>query len=232
MNKPSQILLAEDDANFGLMLKIFLEMNGYDVTLCENGQQAYEVFQKQNYDLMILDVMMPQLDGYSLAEKLATQSHKPPFVFLTAKALKKDQIRGYELGAADYLIKPFDPEILLLKVKVLLRKASSPHTQPLFFKLGQLAFDYPKRLLTGPHLSQKLSPKEAELLRLLCEKQNEVLTYEEALLKIWKNDDYFTRQSMNVFITKLRKYLGQDSQNSIEIENLHSKGFVLKGPSN
>ncbi|GAB4408703.1 MAG: response regulator transcription factor [Microscillaceae bacterium] len=231
MNKPSQILLAEDDANFGLMLKIFLEMNGFVVTLCENGQQAYEAYQKQSYDLIILDVMMPQMDGYSLAEKLATQAHKPPFVFLTAKALKEDQIRGYELGAADYLIKPFDPEILLLKVKVLLRKASLPNSQPLFFKLGHLAFDYSKRLLRGPHLNQKLSPKEAELLRLLCEKQNEVLTYEEALLKIWKNDDYFTRQSMNVFITKLRKYLGQDDQIPIEIENLHSKGFMLKVPN-
>lgn len=226
---PKQILLAEDDANFGLMLKIFLEMNGYAIELCENGEIAIGALAQKTYDLCILDVMMPKVNGFTVAQHLQEFFPQTPFVFLTAKSLKEDQIQGYKSGAVDYLIKPFDPEILLLKVKAILEiHKNNTETSKQTFEIGNFTFDYTKRLLIVDTKQQKLSPKEAELLKMLCEKNGEVLTHEEALVKIWKNDDYFTRQSMNVFITKLRKYLSLDTQNKIEIENIHSKGFLLK----
>jgi two-component system OmpR family response regulator len=222
----SRVLLAEDDTNFGMMLKIFLEMNQYEVTLCDNGEKAWQAFQLQKFDACIFDVMMPILDGFTLGEKVAQTHSQTPFIYLTAKALKDDQIKGYKIGASDYLIKPFDPEILLLKLQVLLQnKAGQASSTSPTFTLGNYTFDTATRALTIGDKHEKLSPKEAELLQLLCEKQGNILTHEEALVKIWHNDDYFTRQSMNVFITKLRRYLSQDSR--ISIENLHSKGFVL-----
>jgi len=226
MNDKTHILIAEDDENFGMMLRIYLEMNGYKVSLCKNGQLALSAFQTEQFDLCILDVMMPLLDGFTLAEKLVRSQKKTPFVFLTAKSLKEDQINGYKLGASDYLIKPFDPEILLLKLNLILQN-SDRTTAVQKFQIGNFVFDYAKRLLTLQGIGQKLSPKEAELLKLLIEKRGEVLTHEEALMKIWKNDDFFTKQSMNVFITKLRKYLHKDIEYNIQIENLHSTGFVL-----
>lgn len=230
MIKKQQILLAEDDVNFGMMLKFFLEMNGFQIMLCENGNLAVEAIRDNDFDLCILDVMMPYLDGFTVAETIVKRQKNVPFVFLTAKTFKEDQIKGYKLGASDYLIKPFDPEILLLKINVLLNKkeASSGQKSITFFQIGSFEFDYEKRLLSLGAKVEKLSPKESELLKLLCEKQGEILSHEEALIKIWKNDDYFTKQSMNVFITKLRKYLAQDADYQIEIENLHSKGFLLK----
>ncbi len=226
-NQPPHLLIAEDDANFGMMLKIYLQMHGLQITLCENGPLAVQAFQAQSFDLCILDVMMPHLDGFSVAEVIAKSGSATPFVFLTAKALKEDQIKGYQLGAVDYLIKPFDPEILLFKINVLLQKRGAPDKDNKALQIGNYVFDYEKRnLRLGPH-TEKLSPKEAELLKLLGERQGELLLHEEALLKIWQNDDYFTKQSMNVFITKLRKYLAHDPENRIEIANLHGKGFVL-----
>ncbi|TAH21395.1 MAG: DNA-binding response regulator [Cytophagales bacterium] len=226
--KKQQILLAEDDTNFGMMLKIFLEMNGFQITLCEDGNLAVQSFKENDFDLCILDIMMPHLDGFSVADTIIKSKKDIPFVFLTAKALKEDQVKGYKLGAADYLIKPFDPEILLLKIQALLKNKEGKSREITIFQLGNFTFDYEKRLLILNEKIEKLSPKEAELLKLLCERKDDILSHEEALIKIWKNDDYFTKQSMNVFITKLRKYLSQDSDYEIEIENLHSKGFVLK----
>ena len=223
-----RILIAEDDANFGMMLKIFLEMNGFAVTLCPDGERAVQAFRQSDFDLCIVDVMMPNMDGFSVAQIIAGSRKDTPFVFLTAKGLKEDQIKGYQTGASDYLIKPFDPEILLLKVNVLLRNHGQPPAEDAVYSIGSFSFDYERRTLTLGTSEQRLSPKEAELLRLLCERRNEVLRHEEALLKIWQNDDYFTKQSMNVFITKLRKYLSVDPEYLIEIENLHGKGFILK----
>lgn len=228
MIKKQQILLAEDDINFGMMLKFFLEMSGFQITLCEDGNLAVRSFEENDFDLCILDIMMPHLDGFSVAETIIKSKKDIPFIFLTAKALKEDQIKGYKLGAADYLIKPFDPEILLLKIQVLLKNKDGKSKGNTIFKIGNFTFDYEKRLLTLDEKIEKLSPKETELLKLLCERKDDVLSHEEALIKIWKNDDYFTKQSMNVFITKLRKHLKQDTDYEIEIENLHSKGFVLK----
>ncbi len=223
-----RILIAEDDANFGMMLKIFLEMNGFAITLCPDGERAAQAFRQSDFDLCILDVMMPNMDGFSVAETITGSRKDTPFVFLTAKGLKEDQIKGYQTGASDYLVKPFDPEILLLKVNVLLRNNGSPVPAETTYPIGSFAFDFERRTLALHGTEQRLSPKEAELLQLLCERRNEVLRHEEALLKIWQNDDYFTKQSMNVFITKLRKYLSVDPEYLIEIENLHGKGFILK----
>ncbi|KOY85775.1 hypothetical protein AD998_06050 [bacterium 336/3] len=223
-----RILLVEDDASFGLMLKFFLEMNSFEVVLCENGHLGIEAFHAQDFDLCILDVMMPHTDGFTVAENIHKSKKNVPFVFLTAKALKEDQVQGYKLGAADYLIKPFDPEILLLKLNALLQLKTDKTSEQKIYQIGSFSFDYEKRILNLNHQEEKLSPKEADLLKLLCDKQGEILTHEEALIKIWKNDDYFTKQSMNVFITKLRKYLSLDKSTLIEIENIHSKGFLLK----
>lgn len=227
-----RILIAEDDANFGMMLKAFLEMNGFAVTLCPDGERAVQTFRQSDFDLCILDVMMPNMDGFSVAETIAGSRKDTPFVFLTAKGLKEDQIKGYQTGASDYLVKPFDPEILLLKVNVLLRPNGQQAAEDKVYSIGSFSFDYERRTLILYGMEQRLSPKEAELLQLLCERRNEVLRHEEALLKIWQNDDYFTKQSMNVFITKLRKYLAADPEYLIEIENLHGKGFILKMEKN
>ncbi len=222
------ILLAEDDANFGMMLKIFLEMNGFEVALCPDGEQALSVFRQGRFDLCILDVMMPQMDGFSAAEQMFDGNRHVPFVFLTAKGLKEDQLKGYQIGAADYLVKPFDPEILLWKIKALLRRNNPAAPEETAGAIGSYIFDYERRTLSLNGAVQRLSPKEAELLRLLNSKAGDVLLHQEALLQIWQNDDYFTKQSMNVFVSKLRKYLADDPDWRIEIENLHGKGFVLK----
>ena len=221
------IVLVEDDANFGMMLKVFLEMNGYEVDLCADGKAALEALQGKTYTLGIFDVMMPAMDGYTLAEQVVQRYPSMPFIYLTAKALKEDQITGYKLGAKDYLIKPFDPEILLLKINVVLQSQESKPADHHLYELGSFTFDASKRLLTLGSKTQKLSPKEAGLLQLLCEKQGELLSHSEAMHKVWNNDDYFTKQSMNVFISKLRKYLSKDTAHSIEIKNLHSSGFML-----
>ncbi len=228
MELKQQILLAEDDVNFGMMLKFFLETNNFQVTLCENGNVAVQVFKEKDFNLCILDVMMPYLDGFSVAEVITKSKKNAFFIFLTAKALKEDQIKGYKLGASDYLIKPFDPEILLLKIQVLLKSKEKEQNENTVFQIGNFRFDSEKRTLILKEKVEKLSPKASALLKLLCEKENEILSHEEALIKIWGNDDYFTKQSMNVFITKLRKQFSQDTAHKIEIENLHSKGFILK----
>jgi DNA-binding response OmpR family regulator len=222
------ILIAEDDNNFGMMLTVFLEMNDFKVTLAQNGEEAPQKIKHQKFDLCILDIMMPLLDGFTVAETISKSFSETPFVFLSAKALKEDQVKGYQLGASDYLIKPFDPKILLLKIKVLFQNKGVFDKNDSHFKIRNFEFEYSKRLSHLGTQKEKLSLKEAELLKLLCEKQGEILTHEEALLKIWKNDDYFSKQSMNVYITKLRKHLQKDTQNSVEIENLHSRGFMLK----
>lgn len=224
----SNILLVEDDANFGLMLKVFLEMNGYQVTLCNDGAAALATLQANAFSLGVFDIMMPVMDGYTLAEKVVKAHPELPFIFLTAKALKEDQIAGYKMGAKDYLLKPFDPEILLLKIQVLLKSHEKEALATAVFTLGNFTFDASKRLLVLGEDAEKLSPKESELLKLLCEREGQLLPHSEAMHKIWKNDDYFTKQSLNVFISKLRKYLSKDTAHRIEIKNLHSSGFLLE----
>ena len=223
-----KVLLAEDDQNFGMMLKSFLQLQDFTVDWAINGVEALEKFRRYKYDMGILDVMMPDMDGFSLAQEINRISPNTPFVFLTAKSLKEDKIKGFKLGAIDYLVKPFDPDILLLKIEAILRQSSQMPAEDEKFQIGNYIFDSEKRVLQLKDYMKRLSPKESSLLQLLAEKKGELLSREEALIKIWKEDTYFTAQSMNVFITKLRKYLSMDIEYLIEIENVHGSGFILE----
>lgn len=223
-----KILIAEDDPNFGLVLKSYLSVNDFDVTLCPDGNQALTAFESGDFDLCILDVMMPHKDGFSLAQSIQSKGRDIPFIFLTARAMKEDMVKGYQLGAIDYLVKPFDPEILLLKIQAILHnREQNTVSQAKSFEIGNFVFEYDKRALKIGEEEIKLSPKEADLLLMLCQNQNQVLKREDALVQIWKEDSYFTTKSMDVYITKLRKYLRKDTEYQIEISNLHGKGFVL-----
>lgn len=228
MKKP-RILIAEDDPNFGLMLQSYLSVNDYEVELYDDGNKAYSAFLAASFELCIFDVMMPYKDGFSLAESISKLDKTVPFIFLTARAQKEDQVKGYKLGAMDYLVKPFDPEILLLKVQAILnRQISKTKVKQTVFQIGGFSFTADNRKLKIENEEIKLSPKEAQLLHLLAENQGAVVKRELALTKIWKEDSYFTTKSMDVYITKLRNILRRDTENNIEIENLHGKGFVLK----
>ena len=226
----NKILLVEDDRNFGDVLRSYLEMNDYDVTLATDGEAGYNEFMKGEYDLCIFDVMMPKKDGFTLAKEIREKDKNTPIIFLTAKSLKEDVIEGFRIGADDYISKPFNSEELLYRVIAVLKRATKePETkdEAVYFEFGDFRFDYPIRsLIYKPDgTEEKLSPKEAHLLRLFCLNQNRVLERSEALTKIWGDDNYFTARSMDVFITKLRKYLGKDE--NIELVNIHGNGFRL-----
>jgi two-component system OmpR family response regulator len=224
-----KILLTEDDQNFGDVLKSYLEMHDYEVDLAIDGEEGLKFFNKGEYDLCILDVMMPKMDGFTLATKIREKDHAIPLIFLTAKTLKSDVIEGFKLGADDYITKPFNSEELLYRVQAVLKrsqKAPDPRENTKEFTLGDYHFNYALRHLTYKGGDkQKLSPKEAELLRMFCLFKNDVLLRSDALKKIWGEDNYFTARSMDVFITKLRKYLSKDD--NLEIVNIHGNGFRL-----
>lgn len=225
MSKIQHILLIEDEENFGMVLKNYLELNKYMVTLCFNGKQGVEAFKKDEFDLCICDVMMPEMDGYTVAKTIRQINTQIPFIFLTAKSQKQDMVMGYELGADDYITKPFDTEVLLLKLKAILSRSNGAKSHSGEFALGSFKFNANTRILASSSSKHKLSPKESKLLALLCENINQVVTRELALNKIWNDNNYFTTRSMDVFIAKLRKYLKEDS--SIEIINVHGNGFRL-----
>lgn len=223
-----KILLAEDDPNLGELLKDYLELKGkYEVSLCRNGEEAIEQFRKEKYDLCILDVMMPKKDGFAVGKEIRKINEAIPIIFATAKSMMEDKTRAFELGGDDYITKPFRVEELLLRINALLKRASKDKEEELAdkFEIGNFFFDYTSQVITFQGQQQKLSTKEAELLRLLCLKKNDVLTREEALIKIWHDDNYFTGRSMDVFLSKLRKYLRADP--SVEIVNVHGKGYKL-----
>lgn len=226
-----RILLVEDDQNFGDVLKSYLEMHEFEVNLATDGEAGYEAFQDGEYDLCIFDVMMPKKDGFTLAKEVREKDKDTPIVFLTAKTLKEDVLQGFKIGADDYISKPFNSEELLLRVQAILRrsqKAEDEEEDIKLFTIGDYSFNYPLRLLRfqdNEETEDKLSPKEAHLLRLFCLRKNDVLTRSEALTKIWNEDNYFTARSMDVFVTKLRKYLAKDDR--LEIMNIHGNGFRL-----
>jgi len=224
-----KILLAEDDPNLGELLKDYLELKGkFNVTLATNGDEALTYFQKDNYDLCILDVMMPKKDGFSVGKEIRKIDASVPIIFATAKSMMEDKTEAFELGGDDYITKPFRTEELLLRINALLKRASRDKEEEVIvdkFEIGEFYFDYTSQQISRKGLTQKLSTKEAELLRLLCLKKNDVLTREEALLKIWHDDNYFTGRSMDVFLSKLRKYLKEDPH--VEIVNVHGKGYKL-----
>jgi len=230
----NKILLVEDDQNFGDVLRSYLDMNDYQVTLATDGQLGLEAFKKGTFDLCIFDVMMPKKDGFSLAREIRERDTDVPIIFLTAKTMKEDILQGFRIGADDYISKPFNSEELLMRIQAVLKrvnKAADPRDEQREFNIGKFHFDYPLRMLTFNGIAPdeeskwKLSPKEADLLRLFCKYINDVTPRSEALNKIWHEDNYFTARSMDVFVTKLRKYLSLDP--AVEIVNIHGNGFQL-----
>ena len=224
-----KILLVEDDPNFGTVLKDYLAMNDYNVTHAKNGMEGFEKFKKDDYDLCILDVMMPYKDGFTLAKEIREKNAEVPIIFLTAKALKEDVMKGYKVGADDYLNKPFDSEVLLMKIKAIIqRKAveTVADSKQFEFEIGNFYLNSKLRFLTyNKEDTVKLSPKENELLRMLALHKNDLMPRELALTKIWRDDNYFTSRSMDVYIAKLRKCLSKDD--NVEIVNIHGEGFRL-----
>ena len=227
MNKKTKILLVEDDPNFGSVLKNYLELNDYEVKLCNDGFSGYDQFVAGKYDICILDVMMPKKDGFTLAKEIREKDEHIPLIFLTAKTMKDDMLSGFRVGADDYITKPFDSEVLLYKLKAILKRSTDRSHDPSQkeFQVGRYLFNYDHRTIVLEGNSQKVSPKEADLLRMLCVYKNELLPRQKALKEIWGEDNYFNARSMDVFITKLRKYLKDDS--SLDIINIHGKGFRL-----
>lgn len=225
--KKYKILLCEDDSNLGLVLKNFLELNDYEVTLERDGRLGLGAFQREKFDLCLLDVMMPNVDGFTLAEEIRDIDPDVPLFFLSAKTLKEDILQGYRLGADDYITKPFDSDVLMHKIKAIIKRNEEDHkvTDNLEFELGGYHFNPKLRELKIKDNTQVLSPKENELLKMLAEHKNDLLTREKALKKIWGSDTYFNGRSMDVYIAKLRKYLKEDS--TIEIVNIHGNGFRL-----
>ena len=227
MNNKQHIFLVEDDLSFGAVLKSYLEINDFEVTWVDDGKFATEKFRNGNYHICILDVMLPHTDGFTIAGQIRKTDANIPLVFLTAKTLKEDILKGYNVGADDYVTKPFDTEVLLCKIKAILnRKGEGIFSEKEVYEIGAYRFYPKKRTIILDDDQQNLSPKEAELLKLLCQNMNELLPREIALRKIWGEDGYFTTRSMDVFITKLRKYLSSDPH--IEIKNIHGSGFILE----
>jgi DNA-binding response OmpR family regulator len=230
-SKELKVLLAEDDKNLGAVLKAYLEAKGYQTTLCINGKEAFDIFNKKKIDFCIVDVMMPVKDGFTLAQEIRKHDKRIPILFLTAKSLQEDKIRGFEIGGDDYLTKPFSMEELLMRMKAILRRiseGSGTETKTTVYKLGKLTFDYNRQSLVSSSAEVRLTSKEAELLKLLCENANDVLDRSVALNRIWQDDSYFNARSMDVYITKLRKYLKEDP--AVELLNVHGIGFKLVLP--
>ncbi len=228
-NNNKNILLVEDDNNFGTLLKDFLSLHSYNVVLAKNGIEGFEKFKKSNFDLCVLDVMLPFKDGFTLAKEIREIDKDVPLFFLTAKIMKDDVLKGYKIGADDYLTKPFDSEILLFKIKSIFKRKkllSNKEPEQNHFNFSGFKFDSKLRTLQFRNENPiKLSPKENELLKMLLSYSNDLMPRELALVKIWNDDNYFTSRSMDVYIAKIRKYLGKDSK--IEIENIHGEGFRL-----
>lgn len=221
------IFLVEDDLSFGAVLKSYLELNDYQVTWVDDGKFAMDKFRNGEYQICILDVMLPNVDGFTIGSEIRKINKEIPMVFLTAKTLKEDILKGYNVGADDYITKPFDTEVLLCKVQAIIKRQSTqPANNDVIFSVGSYTFDSKLRTIIREQVQQKLSPKESDLLKLLCQNKNELLSRETALRKIWGDNGYFTARSMDVFITKLRKYLADDP--NIEIKNIHGSGFLLE----
>lgn len=227
-DKTINVLLAEDDPNLGMLLREYLEAKGYSTTLAVNGKQGYDRFKQGGFDICILDVMMPVKDGFTMAEEIRQTDKDIPIIFLTAKSMKEDKLRGFETGADDYITKPFSMDELLMRMQAILRRTMPDNDRPQKKEpvtVGEFLFDYDRQLLTLKGAERKLTTKESELLHLLCANRYDVLDRNYALNKIWGDDNYFNSRSMDVYIAKLRKYLSEDPE--VELVNVHGKGFKL-----
>jgi DNA-binding response OmpR family regulator len=225
--KKIKVLLAEDDTNLGNILQDYLELENFDVTLCRDGEEGLSQFRRQPFDVCIFDVMMPKKDGFTLARDIRTADKHVPILFLTAKSLKEDKVEGFEIGADDYITKPFNEEELLLRIKAILKRTSHAHEphENYIFKIGQYTFDGQLQELTYKDDVRRLTSKENDILRMLLMRKDSILKREEALIEIWGKNDYFLGRSFDVFITKLRKYFKDD--NHVRIENIHGVGFMI-----
>jgi two-component system, OmpR family, response regulator len=234
MNKPLKIFMVEDDPNFGSVMKSFLELNDFKVIWIQNGKNA--IYEIQNsffdFDLCLVDIMLPFADGFSVARKIKEKDESMPLIFLTAKSLKDDVIKGFTVGADDYIIKPFDSDVLILKIKAILKRKTFENQEEKEFsiQIGKFVFIPSERFIVFENTKQKLSPKESELLLLLWQNRNIVVNREKALTQIWGDNNYFTGRSMDVFITRIRKVLKDDP--NIEIANIHGSGFIFKLKNN
>ncbi|HLA59632.1 MAG TPA: response regulator transcription factor [Puia sp.] len=226
MNTKSKVLLAEDDLSLGYVIKDNLVDAGYEVVLCADGQSAIDKFTKENFDICLLDVMMPNKDGFAVAKKIRQQTDQVPILFITAKSLEEDRIHGFEVGADDYITKPFSMQELLLRIDVFLRRTKKMYSEKaVSFQIGKMNFSFNDLKLSIGGTAYNMTQKEAELLLFLCEHPNRILKREEVLLNVWGKDDYFLGRSMDVFITKLRKYFRSDA--TVQIETIHGMGFRL-----
>lgn len=227
MNSQCKILLVEDDENLGFVTKDFLEMSGYEVHLVCNGQEGLNAFEQDQYNLLILDVMMPVMDGFTLAQHIRKKDTETPIIFLTARSMKEDRIKGFKVGGDDYIAKPFSTEELQLRIEAILRRTGSglqENSQE--FNFGVFSFHPDEHLLKYEGQECKLTKRESEVLTMLCKYKNKVLRREVALKAIWGDDDYFMGRSMDVYITKLRKVLKADP--NVSIQNIHNTGFKLE----
>lgn len=226
MEYAGKIFLVEDDANFGMVLKSYLEIHGFYVEWVDDGGRAFARYQEDNYDICILDVMLPKKDGFTIAKEIRMVNESIPLIFLTAKVLKEDVLKGFDVGADDYVTKPFDSDVLLHKIKAILKRNKiKEQVDQNEFQIGKYVFNYKLRTIYLGDEETKMSPREAELLKMLCQAENNLLQRKKALLAIWGDDNYFNTRSMDVYITKLRKYLKSDSR--IEIVNIHGSGYRL-----
>jgi two-component system, OmpR family, response regulator len=223
-----RILLAEDDMNLGSLLKEYLEIKGFEVGLARDGFEALKLYSPGKWDILILDVMMPRKDGFSVTREIRKSNNQVPVIFITAKGQKEDKIEGFEAGADDYITKPFSMEELLARIKAVLRRSKTPtgtEEEQKVFQFGIFEFNYQLQSLKNDGNEIKISTKEADLLRMLCLHRNNIMLREVALKEIWGDDDYFNARSMDVYITKLRKYLKPDP--NIQLMNVHGKGYKL-----
>ena len=231
MENKLHILLCEDEESLGMLVREYLQAKGYDAELYLDGEAGYKAFVKGEYDMCLLDVMMPKMDGFTLARELRMINAEVPIMFLTAKNLKDDILEGFKLGADDYLTKPFSMDELVYRMEAILRRVKARNKQmAVRYQLGRFVFDTQRQLLTIGDKSTKLTTKENELLTMLCTHMNDVLERDLALKTIWIDDNYFNARSMDVYITKLRKHLKDDP--NVEINNVHGKGYRLVVPYN
>ena len=230
MENKLHILLCEDEESLGMLVREYLQAKGYDAELYLDGEAGYKAFVKGEYDMCLLDVMMPKMDGFTLARELRMINAEVPIMFLTAKNLKDDILEGFKLGADDYLTKPFSMDELVYRMEAILRRVKARNKQmAVRYQLGRFVFDTQRQLLTIGDKSTKLTTKESELLTMLCTHMNDVLERDLALKTIWIDDNYFNARSMDVYITKLRKHLKDDP--NVEINNVHGKGYRLVIPN-
>lgn len=224
------LLLVEDDQSLGYILKEYLELHGFAVSQAQDGEEAWRLFGRKSFQLCILDIMLPKKDGFTLAKEIRSQDTDIPIIFLTSRALKVDKLKGFRIGADDYLVKPVDEEELIARIKAILKRSrqtahgslSVQHDQ---YQIGSFVFDVKNQRLHFQDQIQPLTRKEAEILRRLSENMGKITDREQTLKEIWGENDYFNRRSMDVYISRLRKYLCQDAR--VSINNVHGKGFVL-----